>query len=430
MCATTSCSMKTYRAVRGTHDILPDEASRWQFVEATAREQLHRYGFREIRTPVLEATELFARGVGGSTDIVRKEMYTFAAGEESVTLRPENTASVVRAFVEHSLHRTATHEYPERLYYIGPMFRHERPQKGRQRQFHQIGVEVLGSAAPLADAETLQMLWSWLARLQIGGLQLVLNSVGDDTCRPAFREALRAWLQPRLSQLCPDCNRRYAENPLRVFDCKVEADRALLAEAPTLLGLLCAPCRAHFDEVQALLRGFDIPFAVDARMVRGLDYYQRTVFEVTASTLGAQNAVLGGGRYDGLVAELGGPAVPGFGFALGIERLLLLLPEGQGAAPPLDVAVVALGPEGFAAAVDLTRRLRQGGASAVMPLAERPLSAQMKRAERLGARFALFVGKDEMAEGRYGLKDLHTGEQRPATLEDVLGAVSGRIHVG
>ena len=430
MCATTSCSMKNYRAVRGTRDILPDEVPRWQFVEATAREHLHRYGFREIRTPVLEGTELFARSVGASTDIVRKEMYTFSAGDESVTLRPENTASVVRAFVEHSLHRTATHEYPERLYYIGPMFRHERPQKGRQRQFHQVGVEVLGSASPLADAETLQMLWSWLARLQIRGLTLSINSVGDATCRPGFREALRAWLLPRLPQLCEDCNRRYAENPLRVFDCKVEADRALLGDAPTLLDLLCAPCRAHFDEVQALLRGYEIPFTVDGRMVRGLDYYQRTVFEVTSSALGAQNAVLGGGRYDGLVEELGGPPVPGFGFALGIERLLLLLPEGEGAAAPLDVAVIALGTEGFAAAVSLTRRLREGGVSAVMPLAERPLSAQIRRAERQGARFALFVGKDEVAAGRYGLKDLHTGEQREATLEDVVGAASGRIHVG
>jgi histidyl-tRNA synthetase len=422
--------MKTYRAVRGTRDILPEEAARWQFVEATAREHLHRYGFREIRTPVLEATELFARGVGGSTDIVRKEMYTFAAGEESVTLRPENTASVVRAFVEHSLHRTATNEYPERLYYLGPMFRHERPQKGRQRQFHQIGVEVLGSAEPLADAETLQMLWSWLLRLGITGLTLTLNSVGDETCRPRFREALRAWLQPRLPQLCEDCNRRYAENPLRVFDCKVEADRAVLAEAPLLLDLLCAPCRAHFDAVQALLQGFAIPFALDARMVRGLDYYQRTVFEVTAEGLGAQNAVLGGGRYDGLVEELGGPAVPGFGFALGIERLLLLLPEDRQAASRLDVAVVALGPEGFAAAVELTRRLREGGVSAIMPLAERPLSAQIKRAERQGARYALFAGKDEVAEGRYGLKDLETGEQRKATLDEVLAAVRGRVHVG
>lgn len=430
MCGTTSCSMKTYRAVRGTRDILPDEASRWQFVEATAREHLHRYGFREIRTPVLEATELFARGVGGSTDIVRKEMYTFAAGEESVTLRPENTASVVRAFVEHSLHRTATQEYPERLYYIGPMFRHERPQKGRQRQFHQVGVEVLGSAAPLADAETLQMLWSWLHRLGIRGLTLQLNSVGDATCRPAFRDALRAWLTPRLPQLCEDCNRRYAENPLRVFDCKVEADRALLAQAPTLLELLCGPCRAHFEEVQALLRGFEIPFEVDARMVRGLDYYQRTVFEVTSSGLGAQNAVLGGGRYDGLVEELGGPPVPGFGFALGIERLLLLLPEDKGAGAPLDVAVIALGPEGFTAAVGVTRNLREGGVAALMPLGERPLGAQLKRAERQGARFALFVGKDEVAAGLYGLKDLQTGEQRQATLEDVLAATSGRIHVG
>jgi histidyl-tRNA synthetase len=423
--------MKTeYRAVRGTRDVLPDEAPRWQLVESTAREHFARYGFREIRTPVLESTELFARGVGGSTDIVRKEMYTFLAGEESVTLRPENTAPVVRAFVEHALHRTATAEYPERVYYLGPMFRHERPQKGRQRQFHQIGVEVLGSPLALADAETLDMLWTFLGRLGLTGLTLALSSVGDETCRPAFRDALRAWLAPRLPRLCEDCRRRYAENPLRVFDCKVEADRAILRDAPVLLDLLCAPCREHFDEVQGHLRDFGIPFEVDARMVRGLDYYQRTVFEVTSSGLGAQNALLGGGRYDGLVAELGGPPVPGFGFAAGIERLLMLLPEGAGAAAGPDVAVVALGPEGFSAGVLLARRLRAAGLSVQLPLALRPMGAQLRRAERAGARYALFLGKDEIASGRYGLKDLSTGEQRDLAIEEALAALTGRIHVG
>jgi histidyl-tRNA synthetase len=293
-----------------------------------------------------------------------------------------------------------------------------------------MGVEVLGSAEPLADAETLQMLWSFLQRLEVPGLALVLNSVGDATCRPRYREALTAWLTPRLPRLCEDCNRRYVENPLRVFDCKVEADRALLEEAPRVLDVLCQACRDHFGSVQDLLGGYGIPFQVDPRMVRGLDYYQRTVFEVTASGLGAQNAVLGGGRYDGLVEELGGPAVPGFGFALGIERLLLLLPDDAPGGATVDLAVVALGPEGFAAAVPLTRTLREQGLAVVMPLASRPLSAQMKRAERQGARFALFVGKDEVAAGRFGLKDLSTGEQHGATLPEVVATVTGRIHVG
>lgn len=400
-----------FQAVRGTRDILPEEIGRWRRLEAAARSIFERYGFREIRTPVLETTELFARSVGGSTDIVRKEMFTLQAGDESVTMRPENTASVVRAFVEHSLHRTVAAGFPERLYYVGPMFRYERPQKGRQRQFHQIGAEVLGAAEPLCDAETLEMLWSLLDEVGIEARELRLNSVGDAACRGAFRERLKAFLEPRLPEMCEDCNRRYAENPLRVFDCKVEKDREMLESAPSVLDTLCEGCAAHFAEVRRRLDGFGIPYVVDARMVRGLDYYQRTVFEVVSSGLGAQNALLGGGRYDGLVEELGGPSLPGFGFALGMERLLLVMPEHSGDRVATDVLLVGLGSAGFEASVAMARRLRGAGLSVAMPLAERPMGAQLKRSEKLGARFAVFVGKDEIEKGRYGVKDLATGEQ-------------------
>jgi len=400
-----------YSALRGTRDILPEEADRWRHVETTARSVFERYGFRELRTPLIESTELFARSVGQDTDIVRKEMYTFERGDGSVSLRPENTASVVRAFIEHSLHRQVASGYPERLYYIGPMFRYERPQRGRQRQFHQIGVEVLGAVEPLADAETLEMLWSFLSALGIPGLRLKLNAVGDAACRPAYRERLLEWLTPRVQRLCEDCRRRYRENPLRVLDCKVDEDRAVLADAPTFLDALCDPCTAHFAAVREALESYGVPHQVDPRIVRGLDYYQRTVFEVVSSDLGAQDAVLGGGRYDGLVEELGGPPTPGFGFAIGMERLLLLLPRGATPRRGPDLALVGLGPEGFRALPEIASRLRGEGLRVMMPLTERPLGAQLKRANRVGARFALFVGREELERARFGLKDLATGEQ-------------------
>lgn len=400
-----------YQALRGTRDILPDEVASWRLLEDTTHEVFARYGFREMRTPLFESTELFARSVGASTDIVRKEMYTFKAGDESVTLRPENTAPVVRAFVEHALHRTIASGFPERLYYLGPMFRYERPQKGRQRQFHQIGAEVLGAAEPLADAETIEMVWAFLDALGIADRQLRLNTVGDAVCRPLYRSALTEWLAPRLRSMCEDCRRRAVENPLRVFDCKVDADRKLLEQAPRLNDVLCAPCAEHFARVRSTLDGFSIPYVVDAGLVRGLDYYQRTVFEVVSSGLGAQNALLGGGRYDGLVEELGGPAIPGFGFAAGMERLVLVMGKNPRASSEADVLLVGLGEAGFRGSVNLARTLRAKGLRVAMPLTERPLGAQMKRAERLGARFALFVGESELKQGRYGLKNLATGEQ-------------------
>ena len=408
-----------FAALRGTRDLLPDELGAWRFVERTARDLFARYGFREIRTPVLESTELFARSVGASTDIVHKEMYTFQRGDESVCLRPENTASVARALVEHSMHRSIAAGYPERLFYIGPMFRYERPQKGRQRQFHQIGAEVFGAQDPRADAETLEMLWAFLDELGVCDRELVLNSLGDPEDRERFRAALGAWLEPRVGTMCEDCKRRAIENPLRVFDCKVEEDVRTLEDAPDVFEYLGSGARLHFDAVLAGLDGYGIPYRVDRRMVRGLDYYQRTVFEVVAGGLGAQNAILGGGRYDGLVQDLGGPDVPGFGFAIGMERLISLVPVDRIPQERTDVAVVTLGPDGFEAGADLVHRLRQAGLRVMSPLQERTLGAQMKRAGRSGARFALFVGKDELATGRFGFKDLTSGEQIEATLDDV-----------
>jgi histidyl-tRNA synthetase len=338
-------------------------------------------------------------------------MYTFDRGGDSMTLRPENTASVVRAFVEHAMYRNVASGFPERFFYIGPMFRHERPQKGRQRQFHQIGVEVLGSAEPLVDAETIQMVEAFLDELGVGAHELVLGSVGDATCRPGYRAALKEWLEPRLGQLCEDCQRRSEENPLRVFDCKLERDQQLLSAAPVMLEMLCDPCVAHFAEVRRILDRYGIQYRVEPRLVRGLDYYERTVFEVLSDRLGAQNAILGGGRYDGLVEELGGPSIPGLGFAMGIERTILLLPERAGTTPGFDVALVALGREGWEAAVEMARRFREARLSVVMPVVERPMGAQLRRAAKVGARFAIFVGADEIAAGQYGVKDLGSGDQ-------------------
>jgi len=419
-----------YRVLRGMHDILPEEIGRWQFLEDTTRACFARYGFREIRTPVLEATDLFTRSVGDSSDIVRKEMYTITRGTESISLRPENTASVVRAFVEHSRHRGIAAGYPERLFYIGPMFRYERPQKGRQRQFHQIGVEILGGEEALIEAETIEMVWGLLKRLGIESIELQLGSVGDAACRPKYREALREWLRPRVAGMCADCRRRTDENPLRVFDCKIEADRQMLADAPTMETSLCASCDAHFSSVKQLLDGLGVPYVENARLVRGLDYYRRTVFEITAAGLGAQNAILGGGRYDGLVRELGGQDVPGFGFAMGMERSAMLIPEEVLPAATIDVSLIALGEEGHRVAIGLAQRLRGQGVSVQLASIDRPLGAQLKRADRADARFALFVGKDELESGRYSLKDLSSGKQEEIDEAGLVARVRTKEHGG
>lgn len=364
--------------VKGTRDILPDEIDRWQFLEDRAREVFSLYGFREIRTPIFESTELFQRGIGTGTDIVSKEMYTFSDRKgRSLTLRPENTAPVARAYIEHRMHRRSE---VERLYYIGPMFRYERPQKGRMRQFSQIGVEVFGSDHPVIDAETLQMLVRYLDRIDIGPVRVTLNSVGCETCRPGYRDALRAFLLPHRDRMCDDCQRRIEVNPLRCFDCKVAADRQLMQGAPTIVDHLCEGCRTHFAEVKSHLGRLKVPFDLDPCLVRGLDYYCRTTFEVSLAGLGAQNALLGGGRYDGLVQSLGGPAVPGFGFAVGEDRLVLSLPvdpDLPDSSP--EVYMISLGEQAMLHAPAMAARLRAAGRRVVLdPLPARSLRSQMR----------------------------------------------------
>jgi len=398
-------------AQKGTRDILPDEIGRWQLVEERARETFERYGFREIRTPIFEGTELFARGIGEGSDIVAKEMYTFSDRKgRSLTLRPENTAPVARAFIEHQMQRAPG---LQRLYYIGPMFRYERPQKGRARQFHQIGVEVFGSEHPAVDAETLEMLMAFLGGLGLGDAEVTLNSVGDPVCRPGYRKALLAYLEPHRSAMCEDCRRRMADNPLRCFDCKVEADRAVMAGAPAISDFLCAACREHFGRVVGYLRSYGIRHRVDPRLVRGLDYYRRTSFEVTLQGLGAQNALLGGGRYDGLIKELGGPDVPGFGFAVGEERLVMSLPADAALARgEPEIFVAAVGEDGVERALLVARALRRAGRRVVFdPLPDKSLKSQLRRAHDLRVRFELILGESEVRERAVTIKKMSDGSQ-------------------
>jgi len=395
-------------AIRGTHDILPGDVERWQRVEATARRVFERYGYAELRTPIIEREELFAKGTGETTDIVQKEMYAFTdKGGERITLRPEATPSLVRAFVEHSLEQ---HMAVPKLYLMGPMFRYERPQKGRYRQFHQLDVEVFGVADPAIDAEVIDLAWTLMTDLGIRDIDLVVNSVGCPACRPAFAEALVKALGDDRAVLCQDCQRRAETNPLRIFDCKVPADQAVIDALPHSVDYLCESCRTHFQAVERYLGLYGIPYRVSHRLVRGLDYYTRTTFEILAGNVGAQNAILGGGRYDGLVKQLGGPDRVGIGFAAGIERLVLAMPPADDAARrPLFVA--AMGEAARDSALVLLRELRQNGLEAHMEYEGRSIKSQMKRADRLRAVFALILGEDEIAQGVVTVKDMKTGEQ-------------------
>jgi histidyl-tRNA synthetase len=394
--------------VKGTRDILPDESHRWQHVEAAARALFVRYGYREIRTPLFEETELFARGIGADTDIVSKEMYSFDDRDgSSLTLRPEATAGIVRAVIEHNL---AEGDPALKLYALGPMFRRERPQKGRYRQFHQVDVEALGIAAPAIDVEIVEVALAYLEACGVSGTELVLNSVGDARCRPGYVEALRGALRQQASRLCADCQRRTETNPLRVLDCKVPADQPVIDALPRIGDHLCAECRDHFAEVRRQLELLGIPFRLSHRLVRGLDYYTRTTFEVTSDALGAQNSVLGGGRYDGLVKELGGPELCGIGFALGMERLILMLPE-LAAPGRCDVYVAPLLPAAFDPALLLQRSLRRAGLRALMEHEPRGLKAQMKRADKLGARYVVLIGEAELARDAFSVRDMAASAQ-------------------
>ncbi|GAC1438386.1 MAG: histidine--tRNA ligase [Terriglobales bacterium] len=408
------------KAVRGTRDLLPPETSLWNFVEAAVRDVFRTYNFHEIRTPIFESTELFARGVGEETDIVAKEMYTWedrsrAASEkgQSLTLRPENTAGVVRAYIEHKLGERGL----QKLYYIGPQFRRERPQKGRYRQFYQIGAEVLGPATsgsepPARDAEILELLATLLDRLGIEGWNLQLNSVGCSSDRAAYNEALRKALEPVVGNMCADCQRRAVTNPLRVFDCKVPEDQPIIEALPRISQFLDEPCRKHFQEVQEILQAVGVPFTLDDRLVRGLDYYTRTAFEFTHGALGAQNAILGGGRYDGLSESLGGPPAPGIGFAIGEDRLILALKESaEGIHRKPDVYIAALGAGMDREAARLARELRRHDVIVELGDETFRLKKSFETASKLGARFILIAGESEVKANTFALKDLGSGVQ-------------------
>src|SRR6202140_4410895 len=412
------------KAVRGTRDLLPPETALWNFVEATVRDVFRAYNFQEIRTPIFESTELFARGVGEETDIVSKEMYTWedrsrAASEKGqmLTLRPENTAGVVRAYIEHKLWDRGLNK----LYYIGPQFRRERPQKGRYRQFYQIGAEVIGPASagsesPARDAEVLEMLATLLDRLGITDWNLELNSVGTPADRAQFNEALRKALQPVVGKMCDDCQRRGVTNPLRVFDCKVPADQPIIETLPRITQFLGEDSRKHFEAVQEILTKVGVPFQLNDRLVRGLDYYTRTAFEFTHGALGAQNAILGGGRYDGLSEALGGPAAPGIGFAIGEDRLVLSLTESaesvvRSFVRKPDVYIAPLGAEMNREGARVARELRRH--DLVVDLGDESfrLKKSFEVADKMGARYILIVGENEVAADAFALKHLASGEQ-------------------
>ncbi len=401
------------KAVNGFKDILPDDVLRRQHIEQTARDIFTRFGMREIRTPILEKTELFARSIGEATDIVEKEMYTFV--DKGITMRPEATASILRAFIEHGLH---VQQPVHRLYTIGPMFRHERPQKGRLRQFHQMDVEVIGAGEPQVDAELIAMGQMLLDTLGVT-VSLEINSLGCPACRPEFRDKLIKYLNQHKESLCSDCRRRLGSNPLRALDCKNRNCKALVQDAPSILDSLCNDCSDHFSSVKQALDLLEVPYKENRFMVRGLDYYTRTTFEFITDALGAQAAVGAGGRYDGLLRQLNGPDLPGIGFALGMERLVLLMEQQENATPPkpmTDLFVAALGEKAAEHASILIHRLRKLGLTAAMDYSGRSLKAQMKQAGRLNSRFTLIIGEDELACNEGVLRDMNTQEQTKFSL--------------
>ena len=424
--------MSQLQSLRGMVDLLPETLQRWQAVEAVAREHFRRSGFGEIRTPLLESTDLFCRGIGEGTDVVGKEMYSFNdRGDRSCTLRPEGTASVVRAAVQHGL----LSQGAQKLWYAGPMFRYERPQAGRQRQFHQIGVEWLGVASARSDVEVIALAWDLLAQLGVGGLELEINSLGTLEDRQAYRAALVAWLEQRIDQLDADSQARLSTNPLRILDSKNPATQALLEQAPTLADALSSESQQRFMAVQQGLTALGIPFRLNPRLVRGLDYYGHTAFEITSDQLGAQATVCGGGRYDGLIGQLGGAATPAVGWALGMERLMLVLeaaaqqnPDGPAArlvsAPGPDAYLVNRGEQAEAAGLALARDLRQHGLTVELDGSGSAFGKQFKRADRSGAPWALVLGDEEAERGEVRLKPLQQqGQEATVALSGITAIV-------
>ncbi|MCX7985196.1 MAG: histidine--tRNA ligase [Bacteroidetes bacterium] len=409
-----------FRAIKGTKDILPSESHHWQWVEATVRRTMHAYGYREIRTPIFEQTALFARSIGELTDIVSKEMYTFLdRSNESITLRPEGTAATLRAYIQHSLE---TQSSLTKLYYIGPMFRQERPQAGRLRQFHQFGAEAIGSSSPQLDVEMMLLPLHIYRDLGIQQFNLTINSVGCEKCRPTYKERLRSELMRVYDKLSPDSQRRVETNPLRVLDSKDENDRELTASMPLIGDYLCAQCSSHFNAVCELLEMSKVPYTIDYRLVRGLDYYTKTAFEITSTALGSQDALAGGGRYDLLVEELGGKPAPGVGFAAGIERLLLVLSRTNALHihPPVpDLYIVALDEEARTVAFQKAIELRARGIAVELDYQGRSIKAQMREANKQGARYVLVLGSNELVSGKGMVKEMVSGKEYEVFLEQL-----------
>ncbi len=413
--------MAKITAPRGTYDILPGESRRWQYIEDAVRRVFQAYGYEEIRTPVFEHTELFVRGIGDTTDVVQKEMYTFTdRGDRSLTLRPEGTASVVRAYLERKLH---AEPQPIKFFYIFPMFRYERPQAGRYRQFYQFGAECIGSSDPITDVEMIAAPVQLLRTLGLGSFEVQLNSIGCPQCRPTHRQILVEWLKQREDKLCATCRERMERNPLRVLDCKVETCQEATQGAPCSSEHLCTECADHFAEVQEYLRVLDIPFTVNPRLVRGLDYYTKTVFEIVSTDVGAQSALLGGGRYDGLVEEVGGKSTPAVGFAAGMERILMAL-QARGIEVPInldyDVYVAPLGAGARPKAVELAFALRNRGLRVDVDYGGRSLKAQMKTANRDNVKLTVILGEEELHRGVAALRDMETGQQEEVALDDIV----------
>jgi histidyl-tRNA synthetase len=408
-------------AIKGTHDILPGEVEKWQALERLARETFELYGFRELRAPVFEATELFEKGTGATSDVVTKEMYTFTdKGGRSLTLRPEYTPSVVRAIMEH---RLDLRPEPMRYYFVGPMFRYDKPQKGRYRQFHQVDIEVFGEKDAAVDAEIIEMALALLGKLGVGGTETLVNSVGCRACRPVYSLALRAEALKRKADFCPDCQRKAETNPLRIFDCKVEACQAAARAFPLIQDFLCDECRDHFAKLRACLEALNVPYRVEPRLVRGLDYYTKTTFEIVSSHLGAQNSILGGGRYDDMMKDFGGPDICGTGFAMGMERVLAVAELAPAKRKPLYLAY--LGAEAKMAGLELARYLRENGVECLVEYKDRGMKAHFGRANKLEAAWVLIVGEDEMKKGRFGLKEMATGRQVEGTREELLAVLRG-----
>ena len=410
------------KGIRGFKDILPGEVEKWQYVEREARRVFGLFGFLELRIPILERTELFARSIGEATDIVGKEMYTFPDRDgDSLTLRPEATTSIMRAYLEHGLN---VKEPVGKYYFIGPMFRYERPQKGRYRQFHQIDAEILGVQEAQADAEILVMLMRFLTTLGLKNIGLQINSLGDPACRLPYKGEIQNFLRSRMDRLCEDCQRRLETNPLRVFDCKNDECQAQLTDAPVVLDFLCPDCRRHFDEVKKLLDEVHLPYAINPRMVRGLDYYTRTAFEVVAGELGAQNAVCGGGRYDGLAQEIGGPSVPAIGLAIGVERLVMLLPEEKSFSRHPDVFLAAIGKEAQERGFALAQEMRDAGIWVEFDYEGKSLKSQMRKADRMKTPRVLILGEEELKKNQVVVRNMATKVQEEVPLGEIIKKIA------